>query len=74
MQCIICCCYNLGHRLFTPVTSARSKESKISLMDCIGVMCSGVEKIPFTLPSCRIVGFYWEKLHLHFSLFMEESP
>ena len=38
-----CCCCNLERKLFMPATGARPKKTKINLMDCICLMCSGVE-------------------------------
>ena len=38
-----CRCCNLERKLFMPATGARPKKTKINLMDCICLMCSGVE-------------------------------
>ena len=40
-----CRCCNLERKLFMPATGARPKKTKINLMDCICLMCSGVEMI-----------------------------
>ena len=38
-----CRCCNLERKLFMPATGARPKKTKINLMDCICLVCSGVE-------------------------------
>ena len=38
-----CRCCNFERKLFMPATGARPKKTKINLMDCICLMCSGVE-------------------------------
>ena len=40
-----CRCCNLERKSFMPATGARPKKTKINLMDCICLMCSGVEII-----------------------------
>ena len=41
-----CRCCNLERKSFMPATGARPKKTKINLMDCICLMCSGVEIAP----------------------------
>ena len=49
-----CRCCNLERKLFMPATGARPKETKINLMDCICLMCSGVEiSSPRFSPLCN---------------------
>ena len=48
-----CRCCNLERKLFMPATGARPKKTKINLMDCICLMCSGVEM------RCRLIDRYF---------------
>ena len=45
-----CRCCNLERKSFMPATGARPKKTKINLMDCIRLMCSGVEINRRSLP------------------------